>query len=374
MTQAASTLYQAYQQLIEQGDVHEDTEQLRIIAEMDTLLPTLSHYTPKFAQPFWNRIFNNSPPPKGLYIYGGVGRGKSMLMDLYFALLPTKHKRRVHFHAFMLEVHEALYKWRKHNKESNASHNNPLQDIAKQIAEQSWILCFDELQITDITDAMIVGRLFKALFELGVVVIATSNRHPDELYKDGLQRERFIPFITLIFNTMTILNLDSSTDYRLNRLQAMDTLYYTPLGKNATNFMQHTFDTLTNHATISTNTLHVQGRELTISHSVGDIAMLSFAELCEQPLGTADYMELASEYSTLLITDIPQMNADMRNEAKRFVTLIDTLYEHKVKLICSAEVSPEHLYISGTGAFEFERTASRLHEMQSRDYCCAEHV
>ena len=251
---------------------------------------------------------------------------------------------------------------------------DPLKKIAKELCEESWLLCFDEFQVSDIADAMILGKLFEYLFEEGAVVIATSNRHPDDLYKHGLQRESFLPFIKMFKEKLEVVELGSSTDYRLRHIKQLSTTYFTPLGEKADKFIKESFTELTAGGRSEKITLRVQGREVEVKKSYGDVAQFSFSELCEQPLGAADYIEIAREFSTIIIFDIPKLSKEKRNEAKRFVTLIDQLYEHKVKLICSAEVKADKLYKKGDGSFEFERTSSRLIEMQSDEYLREAHV
>jgi cell division protein ZapE len=299
---------------------------------------------------------------KGVYLHGDVGRGKSMLMGLFFDQCPVSPKRRVHFHAFMIEVHAFMHEWRKGHA------GDPIIALGRRIRESAKLLCFDEFHVTDIADAMILGRLLSALFESGVVVVATSNRHPDDLYKNGLQRQRFLPFIELIKQRTTVIKLDGAKDYRLAHLRALATIYHTPLGEAADAFVADSYAELAQGAPATASRLRVNGREVVLPAVHGDLAMASFRDLCETPLGAADYLELACDFSTVILYDIPRLTPDRLNEAKRFATLIDSLYEHKVKLICTAEVPPEELYTSGEGAFEFERTVSRLHEMQTERY------
>ena len=291
-----------------------------------------------------------------------------MLMDLFFENCPIKQKRRVHFHAFMLEVHAFNHQWRQNNE------GDPIRALAEKVRKDFILLCFDEFHVTDITDAMILGRLFGEFFSLGVVIVATSNRHPDDLYNGGLQRDLFLPFIELLKNNAKVLELAATQDYRLAHLHALTTTYFHPLGEAADQFLQQSYNEFTNRAPIKPGTLYVLGRKLTLSAVHGDVAMTHFEELCEKPLGSADYLEIAREFSTLLVARIPRLCLDKRNEAKRFVTLIDALYEHKVKLICTAEVPANQLYTGGEGAFEFERTVSRLMEMQSENYMRSGHV
>ena len=366
----------AYEELATKKLITPDPAQRDIITKLQRLREVLPRYTSEKDKSWFAKIISGkeaSTIPHGLYIYGGVGRGKSMLMDLFFSTSPIEKKRRVHFHAFMMEIHEKLQAWRQQTKDDEKS-KNPIPPLARALADEAWLLCFDEFQVTDIADAMILGRLFTELFKEGVVVVATSNRHPDDLYKDGLQREHFLPFIDLLKSTMEVAELSSETDYRLEHLKSLKTTFLAPLGNEASVFLKESFRKLTYGAAPEPITLSVLGRKIHVPCSHGDVAMFSFGELCEQPLGAADYIEIAREFSTVLLADIPQMTSEKRNEAKRFVTLIDALYEHKVKLICTAETSPQALYIDGHGAFEFERTASRLIEMQSESYLAAGHL
>ena len=315
-------------------------------------------------------------PPQGLYICGAVGRGKSMLMDLFFAGAPVspEHKRRVHFHAFMLEVHQRLHAWRQRTKGEEA---DPIPKLAEEIAAETWLLCFDEFQVSNIADAAILGRLFTALFEDGVVVVATSNREPDELYLGGLQRELFLPFIALMKEKLDVIELDGAVDYRLLRLRGLP-VYHQPLSPASEAALDNAFATLTENGDGAPHaapcTLTVQGRKLQVPFAAKGVARFAFADLCAKPLGAADYLALATHFHTLIVSGIPRLNRDRHNEALRFMTLIDELYEHKVNLICSAEVAPGELYTEGDFAFEFQRTVSRLLEMQSDDYLTAPHL
>jgi cell division protein ZapE len=299
-------------------------------------------------------------PPMGLYLFGQVGRGKSMLMDMFFATAPLAKKRRVHFYPFMLEVHERIH-------ERRAEKGDPIEPVARAIADEAILLCFDEFQVTDIADAMILGRLFTALFEAGVVVIATANRAPDELYKGGLQRERFLPFIDFLKERLDILELDGGRDYRLMRLVGRQ-VYFTPADDDAHRALLRAFGDLTDNASAGKQTLQVQGRLLTVPRAAKGVAWFGFDTLCGQPLGPADYVTLCRRYHTFLLEGVPSLGPEMRNEAKRFNTFIDTLYEARGNLIVSAEAPPQQLYTEGDGAFEFARTVSRLIEMQSAEY------
>jgi cell division protein ZapE len=297
---------------------------------------------------------------QGVYLWGGVGRGKSMLMDLFYSHAPTTQKRRVHFHAFMQEVQAALHEARK------TGVDDAIKPVAEDIARDLKILCFDEMQITDIADAMIVGRLFERLFAAGVVIVTTSNRHPSDLYKDGLNRQLFLPFIRLLEKRLEVDQLEAMTDYRQDRL-AGETVYFQPLGADTTRAINEIWRDLTGGREEEL-CLEVKGREVHLPRYWAGMARASFWDLCGQPLGPADYLALVGAVKLLVLEGIPRLDATKFNEAKRFVTLIDALYEGHVRLICSAEDEPERLYLEGSGSFEFERTASRLREMQGVDW------
>ena len=307
---------------------------------------------------------------QGLYLWGGVGRGKSMLMDIFVEsvkkLYPT---RRIHFHAFMLDVHKRLHVLRQ-----IASHDDRIPILVRDLASETRILCLDELQVTDVTDAMILSRLFSGLLEAGVAIVFTSNRPPSDLYQGGLQREQFLSFVALIEKSLRVLELQSPHDYRLKQLQAMRRTYVYPRDGAADDFLMESWASLTGNASSARLVLEVQGRSLFVEKQAHGVAWLTFGELCVRPLGAADYLTLAKVFHTILLQGIPQMNPDLRNESRRFVTLIDALYDHRVKLIATAAVAPELLYPSGDGAFEFARTTSRLIEMQSEQYLALGHI
>ncbi|NIA68258.1 cell division protein ZapE [Pelagibius litoralis] len=365
----------AYRARRREGHLRHDAGQQLAAEKLQSLHNALRHYEPASGMGGWKARLGlarrRSDPPLGLYIFGGVGTGKSMLMDLFFAGAPLEKKRRVHFHAFMQEVQERLHVWRQ--DEANADKADPLPVIAADLAEEAWLLCFDEFHVVNIADAMILGRLFETLFELGVVVVATSNWPPDRLYEGGLQRERFLPFIEVVKQRLDVLELDGGIDYRQQRLKDITT-YHAPLGPKAEAALDKAFAELTEGARAAPDSLHYKGRQIPVPLAARGVARFSFADLCEQPLGPGDYLAIAGLYHTLVLSGVPLLSAENRNEARRFMTLIDALYEHRVKLIVAAEAPPERLYPAGDGAVEFQRTVSRLQEMRSADYVAAAHM
>ena len=345
------TLREILDERIASGELRPDPAQ-------DAVLPMLDEIRAQLAQPVKRGLFRKPPEPiKGLYLWGGVGRGKSMLMDLFAENLGDIPSRRVHFHAFMQEIHAAMHEVRKTGVE------DAIAPVAADVAASVRLLAFDEMQISDITDAMIVGRLFEGLFKAGVVVVTTSNRAPDELYKNGLNRDLFLPFIALIKQRMVVWELTSPTDYRQDRLGGTP-VYFTPVDAAARTAMDEVWDDLTG-GNAEPLLLRVKGRDVVLPQFRNGVARAGFHDLCGRPLGPADYLALAEAVRVLMIDDIPTLSRSNFNEAKRFVTLIDALYEARVRLICSAAAKPEMLYLEGEGTFEFERTASRLREMQS---------
>ncbi len=371
----------AYRQLRRSGKLSPAPAQELAVEKLQMLHMHLKHYHAPgadgdeggvFARFFARGGRRREPPPQGIYIFGDVGRGKSMVMDLFFATAPVATKRRVHFHAFMVDVHAAAHVFRQTPKDRRHG-DDPIPPIAAHWAAEASLLCFDEFQVTDVADAMILGRLFTELFRLGVVVVATSNRPPDELYQGGLNRELFLPFIQLFKDRLDLLHLAGAIDYRMARLSRM-AVYYTPLGAAAEAAIDTAFVAITEGEPAGPVRFEVQGRDICVPLAAVGVARASFAELCERPLGAADYLELARCFHTLVLSSVPAMTAARRNAAKRFGTLIDALYEHRVKLICSAEAPPERLYPAGDGSFEFQRTASRLIEMQTREYLAEPHA
>ena len=355
----------AYQALISAGELRPDPEQRAAAARLDTLATELEH--PKTTG-FFRR---KAVPARGLYLWGGVGRGKSMLMDLFFAHTDIAQKRRVHFGEFMLEVHERIAAERR--KELG----DPIPPVAEALAQEARLLAFDEMMVTNSPDAMILSRLFTALIEGGVTVVTTSNREPSDLYKNGLNREHFLPFIALIQQRLDVLALNGPVDYRRDRLGQQDT-WLVPNGPDATAQLSAAFFRLTDYppedrAHVPSEDLTVQGRTLHVPKSLKGVAVFSFRRLCGEARGTSDYLAIARKYHTVILVGVPLLGPDNRNEAARFVSLIDALYEHKVKLLAAADAQPDALYPRGDGAFEFQRTVSRLEEMRSEDYLAQGH-
>lgn len=371
--QTHATVRQRYDHLVDTGAVERDPAQERIAAALDRLTDEISvkRLAQKSSALGWlfARKRETREVVKGLYIHGGVGRGKTMLMDMFFELLPVRRKRRVHFNDFMADVQDRIQKHRQARKNGDAKEDDPIPPVALQLAEQAWVLCFDEFSVTDIADAMILSRLFSALFANGVVLVATSNVAPENLYRDGLNRQLFLPFISILERHAQVLTLDADKDYRLEKL-ARTPVYVTPADAEADRMLDEAWQAMTRGATVVETTVAVKGRQVVVPAAAGDTARFSFAGLCEKPLGARDFLAIAGRFSTIFIDHIPVLGEGRRNEAKRFILLIDTLYDHHTRLVVSAEAAPSELYTAkrGVEVFEFERTASRLIEMQSRDW------
>jgi cell division protein ZapE len=359
----------AYAALVAAGELRPDSDQKRAVVALDRLAGELATGRPGIFDRLLGRPAKHAC---GVYFWGGVGRGKSMLMDLAFDHVPVEPKRRVHFHAFMLDIHQRL-------RAARASEDgDPIAPVAESVAEEARLLCFDEMHVTNPADAMILSRLFTALLDEGVAVVTTSNRPPRDLYKDGLNRELFVPFIDLIEAKLEVVSVNGPTDYRLDRLAGVTT-WHVPNGPEATAALSEAFFKLTDYpvedrAKVPSEELAVGGgRTLHVPKSLKGVAVFSFKRLCGEPRGAADYLAVAQRFHTVILVGIPVMGRDMRNEAARFVTLIDALYEHRVKLLASADAGPAGLYPQGDGSFEFARTASRLEEMRSAGYLAEGH-
>ena len=367
----------AYRALLAGGEIEPDPSQELAAEKLQSLHAALESHEPTMGAKGWMARLTLGPrreSPRGLYMFGGVGRGKSMLMDLFFDCSPMEAKKHVHFHAFMRQVHSRLHSFRQAVKAGEvAEESDPLVALAEVIVDRAWLLCFDEFHVTDIADAMILGRLFEALFESGMVIVTTSNRPPQDLYKGGMQRQLFMPFIELFEEKLDIQDLGSGTDFRLERIRDMK-VYLTPAGPETDGILEEDFRRLITGAEPRPVGVAVDGRRVEIELAAEGAALTGFPDLCEQPLGAGDYLTIASLYHTVILKGIPRLGPENRNEAKRFVTLIDALYEHKVNLICSAAAAPDELYTKGDGAFEFQRTASRLFEMQTETYMSQPHV
>jgi len=370
MASAMTSVTARYKQLLAAGELRPDEDQKCAVAVLDRLVGELNN-PPR--QGLWRRLTGKQAvAPRGVYMWGGVGRGKSMLMDLAFASIEAEPRQRVHFHEFMLEVHDRFRTYRE------AAKGDPVPLAARDIAQDARVLAFDEMVINNSADAMILSRLFSHLLEEGVTVITTSNRPPRDLYLGGLNRELFLPFIDLIEKELDVVPLNGPTDYRLHRLGGFPT-WYVPNGPEATQALSSAFFRLTDYPPedrehVPSEDIAVQGgRTLHVPKALKGVAVFSFKRLCGEPRGAPDYLAIARRYHTIIVVGIPRLGPENRNEAARFVTLIDALYENKVKLLAAADAEPADLYRKGDGAFEFERTASRLIEMQSEDYLAKGH-
>lgn len=363
-TEDSTVLRQYYQQQVIEQQLQHDEAQITVLQPLQHLLDNLVAVINYQQCGAITQYLCPLPEPcRSLYLFGEVGSGKSMLMALFYQACPFQQKRRVHFNVFMLEVHAFIHEWHQ-----QAHAGNVMLALAKKIRSSQLLLCIDEFHVTDIADAMIMERLFSHLFNSGLIVVITSNRHPDDLYQGGLQRAQFVIFTQLLLRVATIVKLDSKNDYRQTFLQDLEPSYHYPLNKAADYFVLQHYQRCTNFAPLQAGVLEVLGRKVLLTATHDDVALTSFDQLCVHALGVVDYLQMALQFNVVILEGIPKLSAEKRNEAKRFMALIDTLYEHKVTLFCTAEVSPQDIYIEGDGAFEFRRTSSRLMEMQSAAY------
>lgn len=364
----------AYDHLAAAGEISPDPAQRAVAEKLDGLVMALSEKRLAAKGSALGWLFGRKKPPttgpRGLYVWGGVGRGKTMLVDLFFTVAPVERKRRQHFHVFMADVHNRVFEARK--ALAAGTDRDPVDMVADALAGEVQLLCFDEFSVTDIADAMILGRLFTKLFERGVTLVATSNVEPDRLYRDGINRGHFLPFIALLKSRTEIVHLGSKTDYRLEKLGRAE-VYHAPLGREADVAMDKLWTRVTGAETGITRKLAVKGRTVEVPQAVGGVARFRFEDLCSRPLGAADYQAIAAAFHTVFLDRVPMLEYERRNEAKRFITLIDTFYDEGVKLVISAAAEPTRLYRAAAGAeaFEFDRTASRLIEMRSDGYLAA---
>jgi cell division protein ZapE len=377
MLSTPSTSFRAhYQALVSSGAIEPDPAQAQAAEAFANLEQRLASYKPVRKQGLLGRLFadKDNGPPRGLYVHGEVGRGKTMLMDLFFQQSPVEYKRRTHFHEFMADVHERIHGYRQNIARGEIADADVIALTAQAIFDEAWLLCFDEFHVTDIADAMILGRLFSKLFELGTVVVATSNVAPDDLYKGGLNRALFLPFIVQIERHMDVLRLDARTDFRLEKLAGVK-MWRVPADHAADRALDKAWAKMTGNAPCKPRDIPIKGRILHVPCSADGVARFSFEDLCEKPLAASDYLRLAHDYHTIMIDHIPVMDFSERNAAKRFIALIDTLYDNAVKLMASAAADPVSLYLATEGyeANEFKRTSSRLIEMSSESYLALAH-
>jgi cell division protein ZapE len=355
---SVKAVYEA--ELVARGYVA-DPAQLRAVAALDRCAEEWAVYKSKRSSPL-KKLINRPDIPKGVYMFGGVGRGKSFLMDCFFSAVPLKRKVRLHFHEFMREVHRELIDLQ--------GTVNPLDELGRRMAKRYRLICFDEFHVADITDAMILYRLLTALFDHGVGFVTTSNFKPDDLYPDGLHRDRILPAIALLNSRLEVLSVDNGTDYRSRTLESAQ-LYHQPNGPDADTAMEATFTALAEQRD-EDPVLHIEAREIVARRKAGGVVWFDFAKLCGGPRSQNDYLEIASRFHTVFLSDVPEMPVRMASEARRFTWLVDVLYDRRVKLILSAAVPPEALYTEGPMSHEFPRTVSRLQEMQSKEFLALE--
>ncbi len=373
-----STLSDRYEAMIASGAIERDPAQVRVVARLSALAEALAQrrLAAKGSALGWlfGRKSPAADPVRGLYLWGSVGRGKTMLMDMFFEALPEPRKRRAHFHAFMADVHERIHAFRQKVKAGEVKDTDPIPAVAAALADEAHVLCFDEFTVTDIADAMILGRLFTAMFARGVTVVATSNVEPDRLYEGGLNRALFLPFVDTLKAHADVMRLDARTDFRLEKLGGAP-VFHAPADAGARAALDRAFKALSGEARGQPAALQVKGHAVEIPEAAGGVARARFADLCSRPYGASDFLAIARTFHTLVLDDIPVLGFERRNEAKRFIILIDALYDHHVKLVASAEAEAHALYVADEGreAFEFDRTVSRLIEMRSTDYLALPH-
>jgi len=371
--QTRVTVAQRYQNLVERGEISFDPAQAMLARALDRLTDDIcdKRISAKSSSLGWlfAKRREARAPLRGLYIQGGVGRGKTMLMDMFFELVPVRRKRRAHFNDFMADAHDRINRHRQALKRGEVREDDPIPPVARALADEAWVLCFDEFSVNDIADAMILSRLFSALFAAGVVLVATSNVMPDDLYRDGLNRPLFEPFIRILKENTQTFTFEAAKDYRLEKLSGMP-VYISPADAGADRQMDAIWEAMTHGIQTAAGEIIVKGRHVAVPRAAGAAARFSFHDLCEMPLGARDYLAIIGKYDTVFIDRIPVLAHGRRNEAKRLILLIDTLYDHHVRLVASADAPPAALYAGSSGAevFEFERTASRLIEMQGKEW------
>lgn len=360
--------------LVANGSLKPDPAQKAMAARFDRLLGEVHAQRPARKSSALGWLFASRKPesvnaPKGLYIHGGVGRGKTMLMDMFFELAPIRRKRRAHFHEFMADVHDRIHKHRQRLKAGETRQADPVPPVAASLIDEARLLCFDEFSVTDIADAMILSRLFGELFQRGCILVATSNVEPDDLYRDGLNRGLFLPFVDLLKRHVEIMPLDSLTDYRMEKDSGLPVFRF-PLGGKADMAMDAAWRRETDGRSVSASSISFRGRTIPVPRAAGRAARFSFSDLCEKPLGAADYLEILAHFDTIFLDHVPLLGAEKRNETKRFINLVDTIYDHRARLFASAAAAPENLLVTrkGTEGFEFDRTVSRLIEIRSTEY------
>jgi cell division protein ZapE len=369
----SQSVVERLEKMVADGELQPDAQQMSIARKLDHVSSNLKSRRPAAKSSVLGWLFaaqrKTSDPARGLYIHGSVGRGKTMLMDTFYQLAPVERKRRAHFHEFMADVHGRIAEHRRKLKAGETKQADPMPPVAASLYAEAVLLCFDEFSVTDIADAMILSRLFTELFQLGAVLVATSNVAPDDLYRDGLNRQLFLPFVALLQTYVDVVSLDTPTDYRLEKTRSLP-VWLVPIDGVNDIRIEQAWHQLTAGTRPRPETIEMKGRQIAVPAAAAGVARFAFADLCEAPLGAADYLAIADRYQTLVIEHVPVLTPEMRNATKRFINLVDTLYDQHVRLIASAAAMPEDLLPvrRGTEGFEFDRTVSRLFEMRSEDY------